>query len=159
MYDDVIKISLRTERFEASFLEPFQLMLAGVHLGVTGIIGMGEGWQRALVVCVVFLPVSAVLSALAVKLVNAGFRFSAGPAGIEGFDSWWRRRTIDWHDIKCVRTFNFFGLRYLRIWDRESRWPIWLPVFVRRGEELYELIVANVGPQHPLADQFESSLG
>jgi hypothetical protein len=63
------------------------------------------------------------------------FKVKLKPSGISCFNFWGIYSFVLWDEIREVKTFNFLGLKYIRVFFRNSRIPLWVPLFIknRRG--------------------------
>ena len=98
----------------------------------------------------VMLTATIALEAIFAAIFVAYFRVYVSPLGIRCFDFWGRYRNIAWPHIASVEPTSLLGLPYLKLHSPEENRPIWLPLFLRRPVEFWQLVLSWLPPDSPL---------
>jgi hypothetical protein len=59
------------------------------------------------------------------------FKVKLKPSGISCFNFWGIYSFVLWDEMREVKTFNCLGLKYIRVFFRNSRIPLWVPLFIK----------------------------
>jgi len=62
------------------------------------------------------------------------FKVTLNNEGIKGFNVFGGSLFIEWVTISNVKPFNFFGLKFLRVFPNDSFLALWLPLFIKNSE-------------------------
>jgi len=60
------------------------------------------------------------------------FKVKLNSRGISCFNFWGIYSFVLWGEIREIKTFNLFGLKYVRVFFRNSRIPLWVPLFITK---------------------------
>jgi hypothetical protein len=87
------------------------------------------------------------------------FKARLYPEGFRGYNLWGAYRSTTWSDMVRVKKTNVGGLQYLRVYTKDSTYPLWLPLFLK-GMPLFRDRVKEFAPaDNPLAIYFEEEIG
>jgi len=82
--------------------------------------------------------------AYAVSALLSFCKVQVSQDGISGFNFWGgitRRAFVRWDEIEEVRPIRFFGLRYLRLFCKSIKKPLWIPLFLNNVNEFQKLVI------------------
>ena len=75
---------------------------------------------------------------------------------IKGFNFWGMSRTLRWNDITAVKSVNFIGLRYLKVFSNRTSLPLWIPLFLKNMRE-FTKFAASVPPDGNVFREYYSN--
>lgn len=78
------------------------------------------------------------------------WRTRVSPAGLSGSNAWGWPLTVPWRSIDQVKPFPLPGLPSLRVYSKETRLVLWLPLFLNDFPRFVELVEQYAGSNHPL---------
>ena len=107
-------------------------------------------WPGMLKAEAIGLACGPALTVLFVTPLVLYFRTYAGPETLTGLNVFCLWSTVRWDSIRRIRPVNFAGLRYLRLKSDESRWEIWLPLFLADPHGFTDLVAEYAGEDHIL---------
>lgn len=84
-------------------------------------------------------------------LATIYFRVYLSPDGLRCYDFNGIYQTARWEAITEVIPFNFFGLRYLRVFSSDTKRPRYVPLFLSDMPGFTAEVVRFAGVEHPLA--------
>jgi hypothetical protein len=79
------------------------------------------------------------------------------PTSIRGYSALGTFQTVDWEQMEYISPIRLFGLRYLRIYTKNGRWALWLPLFHLNQQQLEQLVLSYVPQEHVLRLHFPST--
>lgn len=95
---------------------------------------------------------------LSMALAVYFFKVRLYPEGFRGYNLWGAYRDTKWSDIVQVKKTDVGGLQYLRVYTKDSTYPLWLPLFLK-GMPLFRDRVKEFAPaDNPLAIYFEKEI-
>jgi hypothetical protein len=121
--------------FHASVVSLLSIMYPGDFLVFMGLVVLDEGLRFdrtaigfGLLVC---LPLAWVVS----WILSRCFPDIVSTDGIQGHSFWRLRRSVRWQDIKEVRDFRLFHLRFLRLCSGQDQKVTWIALFQARAQD------------------------
>lgn len=108
------------------------------HLNVIRLLGLAFA-------CAGGMLVGAVLSAAAYKY----FTLEIHVEGVRGCGCFGFYYDQGWSDIKSVRTLNFGGLKYVRLYSRTSSRVMWIPLFLAEDVRFFGLVDQYTSEDNP----------
>jgi hypothetical protein len=110
-------------------------------------------FSRFLWAALVSAIVAGTLLALLLSFGRRLFPVKVGPDGLVGYSFVKAGLAIDWQEITAIRPFSLGGLKYLRLYSKEKRNPIWIPLFLARERE-FKQAVLDFSPSNHLIRGF-----
>jgi hypothetical protein len=79
--------------------------------------------------------ISALIADILLDFICAAyFKVKLNPRGISCFNFWGIYSFVLWDEMRDAKIFNLFGLKYVRVFFRNSRIPLWVPLFIKNRE-------------------------
>ncbi len=101
----------------------------------------------------VFVEVGETIGAIILVLL---FKITLTRESIKGHSFFGFKRHPTWEQIESVKPFNFLFLKYLRVYTNDGKSPIWLPLFIKNGDDFIERILEFAPKENPLRKFFEN---
>jgi hypothetical protein len=137
--------------FRTAVLPGFMFMLVDIPLAVM-LVAVFEGTTDGLLFNTLVATTAGVpLSVLGSFVISWSFKIVVSASGLKGYSASVFHRTFSWNDIEPVGPIRILTLRYLRLRSISSGKRMWVPLFLRRGEEFREC-VETFAPGHRLLD-------
>ncbi len=134
---------------------PFLLALWPVTtLGVLGGLLARSGLPLRLHTVVLSLLGCLVLSVLVGFAAVESWRVVVSPRGLRAPDYAGREYLVEWSHIVTVCPVSFLGLKYLRVFSREARPVLWLPLFLTDMPGFRTALIQYADVGTPIADYF-----
>lgn len=95
-------------------------------------------------------------SALYTALMVHVERVVLGPEGVRGTDLWGHSRLLGWSEVSHVRRFNFLGLKWLRVFPRTGRWPVWISLTLCKPDAFVDAVKELAPVDNPVRSFFDS---
>ena len=86
------------------------------------------------------LPCGAIVGIVVTLLVLPLLKVRLTSHGVEARDSFCRKRLVLWENIRDVRLFNLAGIRYVRVFEKGSKYPLWVGLALREKQQFLELL-------------------
>lgn len=106
------------------------ILLVGYSLGLCAIFIKESGHPDigGLLFALIGAAVGGALYTLVVVLY---FTITLTSNGIRGYNFWGIYREVPWNEIKSTKTFYFGFLVYVRVFTKDHKSPLWVPLFMR----------------------------
>lgn len=72
-----------------------------------------------------------VVDILAGLILVECFKVKLKPTGISCYNFWGIYSFVLWNEIREAKIINFLGLKFVRVFFRNSRIPLWVPLFIK----------------------------
>jgi hypothetical protein len=87
----------------------------------------------------------------------AYYKVKLNSHGISCFNFWGIYSFVLWEEMREIKTFNLFGLKYIRVFFRNSRIPLWVPLFIKNRNEFSKILVESAPVSNLLRQAFEQN--
>ncbi|MEN8146328.1 MAG: hypothetical protein ABFR02_01770 [Campylobacterota bacterium] len=77
---------------------------------------------------------------------------------IKGYDVFGRKKFVEWNEITRCKYTNFFGLKYIKLFHESSRWPVWIPLYLKDINGFSDEIIKIVPENNCLRNYFDARL-
>lgn len=129
-----------TLKFKMPFWAVMWLLIIGNILGfgllLPFVIDGGAHLTVALLHFFVAVWISTLIADIFLNFICAAyFKVKLKPSGISCFNFWGIYSFVLWDEVREVKTFNLLGLKYLRVFFRNSRIPLWVPLFIKNRKD------------------------
>ena len=102
--------------------------------------------------------ISLIIAALAVSALTTFFKVKVSQEGISGSTFWGVKHIyITWNDIKRVKPIRLFGLRWLRLFCKSIKRPLWIPLFLKNMSEFQKLVMQYSDEGNPIREHLDES--
>jgi hypothetical protein len=85
------------------------------------------------------------------------FKVKLKPNGISCYNFWGIYSFVLWEEMRAVKMFNLFGLKYARVFFRNSNIPLWVPLFIKNRNEFSKALSEFAPPPNLLRQVFEKN--
>jgi|SRR5882757_442641 len=82
------------------------------------------------------------------------FKIKLKPSGISCFNFWGVYSFVLWGEIHEIKTINFLGLKYARLFFRTARFPLWVPLFIKNQSGFSKALSEFAPPSNLLRQAF-----
>jgi hypothetical protein len=96
------------------------------------------------------IPALLIYAFLFALIIRMAFPTYLSSSGIYGHSFWGIRHYLGWTDIVRARKFRMGNLAYLRLYARNGRAMIWLPLFQSSRREFFNEIRKFAPPNHQI---------
>jgi hypothetical protein len=104
-------------------------------------------WMTSLLICCF---VASSLTALGKMKVSS--------EGISGNTFWGIKSTfVAWDDIETVKHIRLFGARWLRLFCKSVKRPLWIPLFLKNMSEFQKLVIHYSKEGNPIREYLDES--
>ena len=83
------------------------------------------------------------------------FKVKLTPRGISCFNFWGIYSFVLWDEMREVKIFNHFGLKCIRVFFRNSRIPLWVPLFIKNRKSFTAALCEFAPASNLLRQAFE----
>ncbi|HXG12176.1 MAG TPA: hypothetical protein VNK04_20650 [Gemmataceae bacterium] len=136
-------------RFRLQFLGPairFSILTAILFEGLIRLDGVLLDHGAWLVARLFLLLGAALWMGLLVLLC----RVRVTPLGIKSPDWPWIVRELPWDSIAIVQRVNLLGFRFLVLYAANKPFGMWVPLFLKDGDQFWRMVKGCVPLDHPL---------
>lgn len=132
---------MESHTFKPKFIPFFvQGMLFGILFGLSLVL-IDEGFTNFnTYTFLLALPFAAIVGVVVTLLVMPLLKARLTSHGIEARDSFCRKRLVLWENISDARLFNLAGIRYVRVFEKGSKYPLWVCLALRKKQHFLELL-------------------
>jgi len=85
----------------------------------------------------------------------AFFKVKLKPNGISCFNFWGIYSFVLWEEMRAIKIFDLFGLQYARVFFRDSKVPLWVPLFIKNRQEFSKALSEFAPSSNLLRQTFE----
>ena len=106
-------------------------------------------------ICAVIWGVTLIADILLGFVCIACFKVKLKPNGISCFNFWGIYSFVLWEEMRAIKIFSLFGLRYARVFFRDSKFPLWVPLFIKNRQEFSKALSEFAPSSNLLRQTFE----
>jgi hypothetical protein len=85
------------------------------------------------------------------------FKVKLKPNGISCCNIWGIYSFVLWDEMREVKTINFLGLKYARVFFRTAYFPLWVPLFIKNRNEFSKALSEFAPASNLLRQVFEQN--
>jgi hypothetical protein len=79
------------------------------------------------------------------------FKITINSEGIRGYNFWGKYYFIEWESITETKHIRVVGLKYLRVFSKSIKRPLWVPLFLNNMEKFKKDIQEFVPENNPMS--------
>jgi len=119
------------KKFRMRFVPPFTFTIILSIIGFSGYLFVTEGINIDWKSCVIALSGMLLFVLLYILTIIIYYKVTLTEDGIKGFNFWGKYRFVQWNEINNVKFINFCGLKFLRVFSKNERLSLWIPLFLK----------------------------
>ena len=77
--------------------------------------------------------------------------------GISGYNIWGIYSFVLWDEIREIKIINFLGLKFARVYFRNSKTPLWVPLFIKNRKSFSATLSEFATASNLLRQAFEKT--
>ena len=108
--------------------------------------------------CAVIWVTALFVDVLLELVCAAYFKVKLNPRGISCFNFWGIYSFVLWDEMRGVKIVNFLGLKYVRVFFRNSLFPLWVPLFIKNRQGFSKALSEFAPPSNLLRQMFEQKI-
>ena len=103
------------------------------------------------------LPFGAIVGVVVTLLLLPLLKVRLTSHGVEARDSFCRKRHVLWENISDARLFNLAGIKYVRVFEKGSKYPLWVSLALQEKQQFLELL-SKIEPNSGIMKRVLSSV-
>ena len=103
------------------------------------------------------LPFGTIVGIIVTLLVLPLLKVHLTSHGVGARDSFCRKRFVLWENVCNARLFNLAGIRYVRVFEKGSKYPLWVGLALREKQHFLELL-SKIEPREGMLKRALSSV-
>jgi len=121
-----------SRKFALAYRVPLASVSVGLVIGLSaGAVNLGFSLGALAFALAIGVPFACMVALILRALVFV----QVGPQGLRAQNIFGQYRTVPWASIARVHPTRFLGVRYLRVYSHDFRFPIWVPLQLGEPEQ------------------------
>jgi len=147
-------------KFKMPYWPTIWLLFIGNFFGFVFLLPFLITYQKHLIVslqhiCAGIWGVTLIADVVLGFVCIAFFKVKLKPNGISCFNFWGIYSFVLWEEMRAIKIFDLFGLQYARVFFRDSKVPLWVPLFIKNRQEFSKALSEFAPSSNLLRQTFE----